>query len=152
MKLIDLQKSNNVILEYLISSQAIYEALHIPIQDLEIEEDASRASLVFTPRVFFQGYENVVHGGLVTTFLDSVGAILALYFSSLNGKKFALTNFMRTEFLHKVYVNKEIKVVANLETSQKNELFVTAVIFQKRRTSPTEERVAIASMRFKIVE
>ena len=58
-----------------------------------------------------RGWEQVVHGGIVSTILDEIMAWTAIYFK----KQFMLTKTIQVNFLHPLKINTKVKAVGWIE-------------------------------------
>ena len=98
----------------------------------EIEKGVVQTKIVLSAA--YQGYNRVVHGGIVCTLLDEAMAYAALY-SSDPGH--VATAWMEVRFLKPVPVGKELTLVGRITQKKRNILETEAEI-----RSPSEEVLA----------
>ena len=71
------------------------------------------------------GWDNLVHGGVLSTILDEIMSWSAIYLL----KKFILTKSITVDFLHPVYVKEEVQAVGRvLKMSDKREALMEGII------------------------
>lgn len=69
---------------------------------LTFEEDDTKLYAVWQPSVHFQGYTNVLHGGIIATLLDETGAWCVNVKAGTSG----VTSSMTVKYLKPVYISK----------------------------------------------
>ncbi len=69
---------------------------------LTFEEDDEKLYAGWQPSIHFQGYTNVLHGGIIATLLDEVGAWCIYVKAGTSG----VTSSMTVRYLKPVYISK----------------------------------------------
>jgi len=85
---------------------------------LTFEEDDEKLYARWQPSIHFQGYTNVLHGGIIATLLDEVGAWCIYVKAGTSG----VTSSMTVRYLKPVYISKgavsiEASVISREEKS-----------------------------------
>lgn len=130
MKLKEFLSENNVILkEYLDSSKPLYDSLGIVLEEMNINNDELNFPALPLPSL--QCYPNVVHGGIVMTFLDIAAGILALANTSEYHSKQVFTKKFECFFKEKMLVGQVYIVSASIRNFVEDEMCVFASICKK---------------------
>jgi uncharacterized protein (TIGR00369 family) len=69
---------------------------------LTFEEDDEKLYATWNPSAYFQGYSNVLHGGIMATLLDETGAWCIYVKAGTSG----VTSSMTVKYLKPVYISK----------------------------------------------
>lgn len=90
-------------------------------------EDKFRVTADFTPGRLHQGYDGIMHGGLITTLLDEAMAKVI----SFNGYK-GLTAEIKVRFKESVKIGEKLKIVGILSDKRKK-LILTESYLENQR-------------------
>ena len=88
--------------------------------------DGSTAETVFVPGERFQGWQGVVHGGIISTVLDEVMAKAA----GSRGYQ-VLTGELTTRFKQPAPVNEPLRFTATVEAVKKKVVYVSAAVYNQ---------------------
>ena len=89
--------------------------------------DGKMAKSKVTPLPHHQGWQNILHGGLITTLLDEA-MVYAAYFSG----KDALTGEIKVRFRKEIPVGEEIEIEGWIEKSKLNLIFTKARLLNSK--------------------
>ena len=90
----------------------------------------------------YQGYSNVVHGGIVTTMLDeAMGSFIQQKYNEQ-----AMTGRLEIRYKHPTPVNEELKISAWQESQRRNIIFLKAAV-----ETPDGTITAEATAKFAVV-
>lgn len=90
---------------------------------LRFSSSADGVSAPFTPRSEHQGFENVVHGGIISTILDE-----AMAWATAHAGLWAVTGEMRVRFRLPLQVSEPTTVMASVTGFRGNIISTTAVL------------------------
>lgn len=98
---------------------------HIGLK-LTFEEDDEKLYATWQPDPVFQGYLNVLHGGIIATLLDEAGAWCVYVKAGTSG----VTSSLTVRYLKPVYISKgQVSVEARLVTKGEKNALLTASLF-----------------------
>ena len=84
---------------------------------LKFEQDNDSLWGIWDPGENYQGYHNVVHGGIIATLLDEVGA----WYVSVKMGTAGVTKNLDIEYLKPLYINRgPVKISAKLKSREDN--------------------------------
>ncbi len=81
-----------------------------------------------------RGWDTIVHGGILSTIMDEIMAWTAIFFT----KKITFTKQMRTNFIHPIHINSEIKLISWIENNNGKEAEIKAEIYDSKGRLSTE--------------
>ncbi len=91
--------------------------------------DGEKVSTTFTPDARFQGWEGVVHGGIIVTLLDEVMAKAALH------KGFTvITGEISTKFKAPARIREQLRCEAEIESVSKKIIYTKATAYNNENT------------------
>mgnify|MGYP003424224969 FL=1 len=132
--------------EYWKTSSCFYKKMGLdPSKDMKPLGDNALILNIASISKKFEAYEGIIHGGYVSTLLDSVGGITALFFADKKFGKIALTSSMKVEFKRPLSPLVESKVIGSVSALTENGCLGEAKIYQKDNVVAQ----AIFSFRFK---
>ncbi len=101
-------------------------------------EDGDEVVSKWEPKDFFQGYFNVLHGGIQSALIDEIGSWVVL----IKGKTIGVTGKLEVRYKKTVYVNKgAITLRAKLQTKRRNLYTVFVQLFDAEETLCAEGNV-----------
>lgn len=81
---------------------------------------------IWKPSAVYQGYNNILHGGIIATLLDEIGA----WCVSVKIGTASVTSEMKIKFLKPVLINKgEIKIKAEIESHAEKNAILNCYLF-----------------------
>jgi uncharacterized protein (TIGR00369 family) len=93
---------------------------------LAFEEEGDKLCASWVPDPNFQGYINVLHGGIIATLLDEVGAWCIYVKAGTSG----VTSSMTVRYLKPVHISKgKIKVETRLVEKGEKNAIISALLF-----------------------
>lgn len=93
---------------------------------LTFEEDDEKVYASWVPDRLFQGYLNVLHGGIIATLLDEAGAWCVYLKACTSG----VTSSMTVKYLRPVHISKgKISVEARITEKGKRNALITASLY-----------------------
>jgi uncharacterized protein (TIGR00369 family) len=93
---------------------------------LTFEEDEEKLQASWDPDPNFQGYINVLHGGIIATLLDEVGAWCIYIKAGTSG----VTSSLTVRYLKPVHISKgKLKIEARLLEKREKNALISAVLF-----------------------
>lgn len=93
---------------------------------LTFEEDDRKLYASWEPEACFQGYINVLHGGIIATLLDEAGAWCIYIKAGTSG----VTSSMTVKYLKPVYISKgRICLEAQLKKKGEKNALITAALY-----------------------
>ncbi len=95
--------------------------------------DGSKAETRFTPESKYQGWENVVHGGILMTVMDETMAKVAVH----SGHR-VLTGEISAKFKKPADVQEQLTCIAEIEEIKKKIIYTRASIFKQDGTLVSE--------------
>ncbi len=94
--------------------------------NLEFFEDNKFVSAIWEPRPEFQGFKNVLHGGIQTTLMDEIAA----WCVNIKVGTAGVTQELNVKFHKAIYTNKgKIKLQSHLLKLEKNIAFIHVELF-----------------------
>lgn len=98
---------------------------------LSFEEDDEFVYARWTPDANFQGYNNVIHGGIIATLLDEVGA----WYISVKVGTAGVTKSLNVEYLKPLYLSKgEVLLRSRLTKSDERLATLESELFDSSET------------------
>ena len=107
---------------------------------LVFEYSKNSAFCSFSLSKEFEGYNNIIHGGIISTILDESMAKVVI-----NSGFIGITGFIEIKFLNPLYVDKRAKVFSKIVESKKRIFFTTAKIID-------EDKQVIAKAKAKFIK
>jgi uncharacterized protein (TIGR00369 family) len=96
---------------------------------LQFTESDDYLHAAWQPSETYQGYPNILHGGIIAALLDEIGA----WCISVKIGTAGVTTGMNTRYLNPVYINKgEIKLRARVEEHSEKDAKVICQLFDAR--------------------
>lgn len=93
---------------------------------LQFEESDEYLNATWQPTAEYQGYINVLHGGIIATLLDEIGA----WCISVKIGTAGVTSEMRTKYLAPVYINKgNITLKASVASQEGNKAIINCRLY-----------------------
>jgi uncharacterized protein (TIGR00369 family) len=98
---------------------------------LSFVEEGEELVSTWTPKIFFQGYKNILHGGIQATLMDEIASWVV--YVKLN--KSGFTSGMNVRYLKPVYVT-DAKLIlrANVKELRKNLADIEVRLFDSNQT------------------
>ena len=103
---------------------------------LRFEWDGKRVTAEFTPTELHQGWEGIIHGGIITTMLDEAMGY-ATYYEGIMG----VTGAMQLRFRHPASIGQPLIVTASMSKNMRR-LAEAAARVTLKDGSPAAEEVA----------
>ena len=100
-----------------------------------LDEDNQIVSSEWEPNINFQGYHNVLHGGIQSTLLDEIASWVIYAILKTGG----VTSQMNVKYHKPVYISKgKVKLVARVERVQKRLVDIKTELFDSDNNLCTE--------------
>lgn len=121
MQLSDLLNSGNPQLQaYLDDSKELYDYLDVTLLSATVDDSLKSFIFEFTPASRNQSYKDVIHGGIVMTYLDSVCGVLALAYATSNRKKIVFSKHFECDFKDKMVPGILYRAYAEITYTERN--------------------------------
>jgi len=96
--------------------------------NMDFDYSDNEVTIKFTPKKEHQGWNNIIHGGILSTLMDEAMAKLIIH----NGD-FAVTSRMDTRFLRPANVGEEITITAKIDRHEGKNFYASSKIVNSRR-------------------
>jgi acyl-coenzyme A thioesterase PaaI-like protein len=117
MKIRDFLEQNNLqelVERYLTSSFVFYDSMGISVLDFIYDKEIDSISTEVIPEELVQGHKDVVHGGIVATYIDTVAGVHAMI-HALKNNQVSFTKELTIKYKSPMLTHQKYSIVSSHE-------------------------------------